>query len=106
MHAVAILKEKGMMRNVLIISGLFLCLGVCCLGRTITVALDGSGEFSTIQGAADAAADGDIIILADGVYSGPGNYRTTVRKSVTIKSTAGVKLALSKALTLTAASPA
>ncbi|MBE0535187.1 MAG: right-handed parallel beta-helix repeat-containing protein, partial [Phycisphaerae bacterium] len=62
-----------MMRHMVIICGLVLCLSLACYGRTITVALDGSGEFSTIQGAIDAANNGDSIVVGDGVYTGDGN---------------------------------
>ncbi|MHC4332836.1 MAG: right-handed parallel beta-helix repeat-containing protein, partial [Planctomycetota bacterium] len=32
------------------------------------------GTYSTIQSAIDASGDGDIVLVADGTYSGPGNY--------------------------------
>lgn len=31
-------------------------------------------EYPTIQSAVDAAGDGDTILIADGVYSGEGNF--------------------------------
>jgi hypothetical protein len=34
---------------------------------------DGSGDFPTIQSAVDAAAEGDTILLDDGVFTGDGN---------------------------------
>ncbi|MFC1572848.1 FlgD immunoglobulin-like domain containing protein [Candidatus Eisenbacteria bacterium] len=34
---------------------------------------DGTGDFPTIQAAVDAASDGDVIELADGVFIGEGN---------------------------------
>jgi len=34
---------------------------------------DGSGDFPTIQAAINAVTDGDIIELADGTFTGPGN---------------------------------
>jgi len=34
---------------------------------------DGSGDYPTIQDAIDAAASGDTVELADGVFTGPGN---------------------------------
>lgn len=36
--------------------------------RTITVALDGSGEFSSIQEAVDSAGKGDTVLIKAGVY--------------------------------------
>ncbi|MBD3237450.1 MAG: hypothetical protein GF330_12160 [Candidatus Eisenbacteria bacterium] len=38
-----------------------------------TVAPDGSGDFPTIQDAIDAASDGDIVLLEDGVFTGYRN---------------------------------
>lgn len=65
--------------------------GTCgfCFGGTFRVELDGSGDYSTIQAAVDAAADGDTILVGDGVYSGEGNCGVTVDKSLTIKSAGG-----------------
>jgi parallel beta-helix repeat protein len=37
--------------------------------RTITVALDGSGDFSSIQGAVDSAGKGDTIFIKEGAYA-------------------------------------
>jgi hypothetical protein len=39
---------------------------------------DGSGYFPTIQAAVDAAVDGGDVLLADGVFSGPGNRDVAV----------------------------
>ena len=52
----------------LVISLALIVLSVPVSARTITVALDGSGEYSTIQEAIDAAVDGDIIIVSPGTY--------------------------------------
>ena len=40
---------------------------------------DGTGDFPTIQAAIDAAADGDIVELTDGVFSGTGNWNIDFR---------------------------
>lgn len=37
--------------------------------KTITVALDGTGDFSSIQAAVDSAAKGDTVFIKEGVYS-------------------------------------
>jgi hypothetical protein len=42
--------------------------GVVSSPRTITVALDGSGEFSSIQEAVDSAGKGDTVLIKAGVY--------------------------------------
>ncbi len=59
--------------------------------RTVTVmlvlrsALYVGDTHTTIQDAVDAAVDGDIIMLPDGVYTGPGNSSPTVtNKELTI----------------------
>ncbi|UCD52896.1 MAG: right-handed parallel beta-helix repeat-containing protein, partial [Phycisphaerales bacterium] len=39
----------------------------------ITIDDDGPADFSTIQAALDAGVSGDTLIVADGVYVGPGN---------------------------------
>jgi hypothetical protein len=40
---------------------------------TFTVNADGSGDYPTIQAAINAANEGDVILLGDGVFTGPGN---------------------------------
>lgn len=52
------------------------CIAICllvvgsppCLGATWRVAKDGSGQFTTIQAAVNAASSGDVILLAPGRY--------------------------------------
>ena len=41
---------------------------------TLHVCPDGSGQFPTIQAAADAAESGDLIELCGGTFEGPGNF--------------------------------
>ena len=54
------------------------------------VRADGTGEFATIQEALDASYDGDVVELADGTYTGPGNRALTIGyKSVTLRSASG-----------------
>jgi hypothetical protein len=48
------------------------------------------GDFNTIQKAIDAAADGDIIEVAPGVYKGNGNWDIEFRgKAITVRSANG-----------------
>ncbi len=48
------------------------------------------GEYPTIQAAVDACDDGDIVVLADGTYSGPGNTDCEVPLvTITIRSASG-----------------
>jgi hypothetical protein len=68
--------------------GLIGSLGVGC-GGTITVCPDGTGDYEKIQDAVDAAWDGDIIELCDGVYTGQGNTVIEVTKPVIIRSKSG-----------------
>jgi len=47
-------------------------------------------EYPTIQGAIDVAVDGDIIILADGTYTGAGNRDIRFKgKAITVRSLGG-----------------
>ncbi len=65
-----------MVRILLIVVCSALCAGVAVAGtegsvpgpRTITVALDGSGDFSSLQEAVDSAGKGDTVFIAAGVY--------------------------------------
>ncbi|MGA2093763.1 MAG: hypothetical protein ABSH16_10210 [Sedimentisphaerales bacterium] len=48
------------------------------------------GEYSTIQSAINAASNGDIVIVADGNYTGDGNRNITFEgKAITVKSQNG-----------------
>ncbi len=53
-------------------SGVASCDPDPCRGRVFLLAPDG-GDFPTIQAALDVALDHDLILLADGIYTGPGN---------------------------------
>ncbi len=70
---------------------LLLCLcAPPALGRTLLVTTDGAGDCPTIQAAVDAAAPGDTVCLADGLYRGPGNRDVELRgKDLTIRSYSG-----------------
>jgi len=57
---------------------------------TITVRPDGGGDFPTIQAALEAARPGDVIELADGIYTGEGNHDLDYGgKAVTVRSRGG-----------------
>lgn len=52
--------------------------------------LDVPGEFPTIQAAIDAAVAGDEVVIADGVYMGPGNRNISFQgKPITVRSANG-----------------
>ncbi|MDM7913892.1 MAG: right-handed parallel beta-helix repeat-containing protein [Candidatus Eisenbacteria bacterium] len=58
-----------------------------CEWDVLTVRPDGSGDHPTIQAAIDAAADGAVILLADGTFSGDGNHDIELRgKRIRIRS--------------------
>jgi hypothetical protein len=54
------------------------CAVLLCQGSsratTLLVNPDGTGDVPTIQAAVDAAVTGDVILLGDGVFQGPGNW--------------------------------
>jgi len=52
---------------------LLLLTPVAASARTWHVSDDGTGDAPTIQAALDSAGHGDTLVLADGVFSGPGN---------------------------------
>jgi len=57
-------------------------------GDTITVCWDGSGDYPSIQGGIDAAADEDEVVLCGGTYSGSGNRDLDFGgKAITVRST-------------------
>ncbi len=75
------------MRSVLVVSMVVsVCAGVCCLGRTIRVEADGSGEYATIQTAIDAAVNGGEVVIMPGVYRGAGNRDIDFKgKAITVR---------------------
>ena len=50
----------------------FLVVCSLCKAATITVDLDGGGDYTEIQPANDAAADGDIVLIKAGGIRDPG----------------------------------
>lgn len=61
------------MRTWILTACLLSCPSISALAETYVISPDGSGDFPTIQAAIDAAADGDIIALTDGIFTGEGN---------------------------------
>jgi hypothetical protein len=58
-----------------------------CWSKTYLLQADGSGDFMTIQNAVDSLHGGDVIELADGVYTGTGNRDVGFKtKSITVRS--------------------
>ena len=61
-----------------------------CGNEFYRVEADGSGDIPTIQGAINAAADGSVIELGDGVFSGDGNRGIDfLGKSIVLRSGSG-----------------
>lgn len=57
---------------------------------TLFVYPDGTGDFPTIQAAVDAAAEGDTVALADGIFTGTGNKNLDYfGKAITVCSQSG-----------------
>jgi len=58
--------------------------------ETFVIHPDGTGDYETIQAGIDAAVDGDIIELADGVFTGEGNCGISFRgKRIIVRSVSG-----------------
>jgi len=65
-------------------------LAVALPAAALYVAPDGSGDFATIQDAFNAAAEGDTILLGDGVFTGDGNRDLDyLGKALTVRSLSG-----------------
>ncbi|HUW33656.1 MAG TPA: hypothetical protein VM223_18770, partial [Planctomycetota bacterium] len=55
-----------------------------------TLVVGGGGAFATVQGAIDAALPGDVVMVRDGIYTGPGNWDIDFRgKAITVTSQNG-----------------
>ncbi len=59
-----------------------LFLAIPCQARIITVDDDGPADFNNIQAAIDVSNNSDIILVADGIYTGDGNRRIDFKGKV------------------------
>jgi hypothetical protein len=78
------------MRHCISLLSLLLSLPIAPSATIYLINPDGTGDFPTIQAAIDAATSGDIIELADGVFSGDGNRDIDYQgKPITVRSQSG-----------------
>ncbi len=66
-------KKQGVRMRTLLYTIIILVIGISAQAATFTVNPDGSGDFPTIQAAIFAVNNGDVILLGDGIFTGPGN---------------------------------
>ena len=67
-----------------------LILGAYTHAAILTVDDDMPANFVRIQAAIEAAQEGDVIVVADGIYSGPGNRDLNFKgKSISVRSENG-----------------
>ncbi len=77
------------MRKMAVI-GVVLIWAQCVSARTIVVGFDESTTIRTIQAGIDVAADGDEVVVLDGLYFGPGNRDLDYRgREITVRSANG-----------------
>ena len=84
---------RANLKNCLVMAMFLIAMGCAtAAGRTIYVDDDGPADFNTIQAAIDDSNDGDVIIVADGTYTGPGNRDIDfLGKAITLRSANGPK---------------
>ncbi len=74
------------MKKIIMLSCFLVLMPLSILAATINV----PGGQATIQAGIDVAVDGDVVLLANGTYSGAGNYNIDFKgKSLTVKSANG-----------------
>jgi hypothetical protein len=77
-------------KKLIIFACISLLAGVRCWAAIITVDPNGSADYTTIQAGINDANDGDIVLVADGTYTGPGNRDIDfLGKAITVKSANG-----------------
>lgn len=68
-------------------------LGIICTLFVIALApadtIRVPGDYATIQEALDAAVDGDVVDVNDGIWTGPGNVDLVMKSAVTVESASG-----------------
>jgi hypothetical protein len=83
----------AVLRKYLKIAGLLvfgLTMQLAAAGKTIYVDDDGPVDFNKIQAAINDANDGDTVVVADGIYKGPGNRDIDFNgKAITVRSQKG-----------------
>jgi hypothetical protein len=78
------------MRVLICAGSAILLLTAVGLAETYLVRPDGTGDYPTIQAAINWAVDGDVILLADGTFTGNGNRDIDyLGKAITVRSRAG-----------------
>ncbi len=78
------------MRTFVMVFPLCLIFTTPVLATTYLVQPDGTGDFPTIQAAVEAALDGDVIELTNGIFSGNGNWDIDfLGKRITVRSQSG-----------------
>lgn len=71
-----------------VLSFLICIFAASAFGDTIYVDANGTGDYPTIQAAINAAANGDVIILMPGTYTGDGNRNIAyLGKAIMVRST-------------------
>jgi len=74
-------------KQIIILGVSLLLMSAASSAKVIYLNSEGTGSFSTIQSALNAASDGDEIVLARGTYTGSGNRNLNFRgKAVTLRS--------------------
>jgi hypothetical protein len=73
---------------------LLVCLGVLISASAVSadtwhITPDGTGDAPTIQAGVDSASAGDEVVLADGIYTGPGNRDIGIGGAITVRSESG-----------------